>query len=66
MPVRSPVGKRVELPSARSRRKPGMIVADLSALRAQVVLTPNMDKGIAFLLNLGHDELSDGRVVIDD
>ena len=33
-----------------------MIVTDLLQLRDQVVLTPNMEKGIEFLLNLGADD----------
>jgi biofilm protein TabA len=46
----------------RSKR---VIVTDLVHLREQVVLTPNMEKGIAFLLNLGPDDLPVGRAQID-
>jgi biofilm protein TabA len=42
-----------------------MIVADLAHLRDQVVLTPNMETAIAYLLSSGQDERPDGRVVVD-
>ena len=42
-----------------------MIVADLTHLRDQVVLTPNMETAIAYLLSSGQDERPDGRVVVD-
>ena len=41
------------------------LVTDLVQLRDQVVLTPNMEKGIEFLLNLGEDDLPVGRAQID-
>ena len=43
-----------------------MIVADVANLREQVILTPNMEKGIDFLLQGGHENLPTGRVLIDD
>lgn len=42
-----------------------MIVADLRQLRNQVVVTPNMEKAIAFLEESGQAELEVGRVTID-
>lgn len=42
-----------------------MIVTDLRHLRDQVILTPNMEKGIAFLEGLGPDDLPVGRAPID-
>ena len=42
-----------------------MIVTDLVQLRDQVVLTPNMEKGIEFLLNLGPEDLPVGRAQIE-
>lgn len=43
-----------------------MIVADVVNLRGQVVMTPNLEKGIEFLLRGGHEELPTGRVLIDE
>ncbi len=43
-----------------------MIVADVANLREQVILTPNMEKGLNFLLQGGHQDLPTGRVLIDD
>lgn len=42
-----------------------MIVADLAHLRDQVVLTPNLEKAIDFLLSAGQDDLPVGRLPID-
>jgi YhcH/YjgK/YiaL family protein len=42
-----------------------MIVVDLAELRGQVVLTPNMEKGLNFLLESGQKEFPVGRQVID-
>ena len=42
-----------------------MIVSDLSQLRNQVVVTPNMEKAIAFLEKSGQAEMEVGRVAID-
>jgi biofilm protein TabA len=43
-----------------------VIVADVANLRTQVILTPNMEKGIDFLLKGGLADLPTGRVLIDD
>jgi len=42
-----------------------MIVADLAHLRDQVVLTPNMETAIAFLVESGQKEFPEGDLVID-
>ncbi|MEA2530090.1 MAG: hypothetical protein QOG89_1734 [Thermomicrobiales bacterium] len=42
-----------------------MIVVDLVNLRDQVVLTPNLEKALNFLLQLGQNDLPDGRAPID-
>jgi biofilm protein TabA len=42
-----------------------MIVVDLDQLRDQVVLTPNIEKAIDFLVNSGQDDLPLGRFAID-
>ncbi len=42
-----------------------MIVVDLKNLRDQVVLTPNMEKAVAFLEQSGQDNLAEGRVTVD-
>jgi biofilm protein TabA len=51
---------------ADNRGATRVIVADVANLREQVVLTPNMEKGLNFLLQGGHEDLSTGRVLIDD
>jgi biofilm protein TabA len=50
---------------SREKRIERVIVTDLVQLRDQVVLTPNMEAGINFLLNLGPDDLPVGRALID-
>ncbi len=42
-----------------------MIVVDLANLKDQVVLTPNMQKAIDFLIESGQSSMPDGRVVVD-
>jgi len=42
-----------------------MIVSELRNLKSQVVMTPNLESAIDFLLERGNDELPAGRLVVD-
>lgn len=46
-------------------REKRVIVTDLTRLRKQIVLTPNLEKAITYLISHGQSDLPTGRQVVD-